>query len=170
MSTLLEDDPPIARDGKAGFSSWCRRAQHQSCSTAGARCTCACHGTGGQTPPTRTALPDPQKAPMPDTTTRPVACNFDGCERTFGTNHALMIHTARAHKPDTGNGSTPPQPVEKPAKAPAARPAVVSERQALATLATAYTDLCGADVATSIASAGALLDAIATAGWELTER
>lgn len=46
----------------------------------------------------------------------------------------------------------------------------MSDRQALAVLAAAYADLCGADVATSIESAGALLDAVTAAGWELTER
>lgn len=108
---------------------------------------------------------------MPDTSTKPVACEYDGCDRTFGTQHALMIHTARAHKAERANGSTPPRPEKRAPRAAApakARP--VSERQALAVLAGAYADLCGADVTTSIESASALLDAIAEHGWELTER
>lgn len=125
MSALVEDldvdDPPVERDAKAGFSSWCRRAQHESCIRAKARCSCSCHGARGQTPPGPKAAsyPTPILHPtqrkegttMPDTTTKPIACKHDGCDRTFGTEHALTIHAARAHK--DAKAQTPPQ---RPAK------------------------------------------------------
>lgn len=103
---------------------------------------------------------------MPDTAT---AFHCDPCALDFPNAQGLGAH--RRHKHPKANGGTPPQPAEKrPRPTPAAKATAVSDRQALAVLAAAYADLCGADVATSIESAGALLDAVTAAGWELTER
>lgn len=168
--TLTDDDPPITRDAKAGYSSWCRRDQHLSCRTAGARCSCGCHGTRGQTPPATTRPPErKERLPMPDTTID-LRCPEPGCDFVAGRVQGLSRHRNQTHGERT-NGATPPQPTEKrPRPAPTTTPTAVPERQVLAVLATAYTDLCDADVATSIESAGALLDAIAAAGWVVTDR
>lgn len=102
---------------------------------------------------------------MPDTAT---AFQCEPCALDFPSAQGLGAHNRHHHPRSNG---APPRPVEtRPRAASAPKPTGVPDRQALAVLATAYADLCGADVATSIESAGALLDAIAAAGWELTEQ
>lgn len=44
-------------DAKAGLSSMCRDKQHAMCKSAKARCSCSCHGPGGQQPATARANP-----------------------------------------------------------------------------------------------------------------
>lgn len=37
-------------DAKAGHSTTCRRGDHEVCKSLGGRCSCTCHGRGGQQP------------------------------------------------------------------------------------------------------------------------
>jgi hypothetical protein len=86
---------------KAGWSSYCQREQHRSCATARARCSCPCHGTSGQEPPTpkgdtnvstRVDLPRPSANGI-----KPYPCPEPGCLATFATPQGLGPHRAKTH-------------------------------------------------------------------------
>lgn len=103
-------DEPITTDGKAGYSSMCRRSDHATCRTAGARCTCACHGSTAQTPPTAKEITVPHLAPVADP---PPTVPCTQCEREFGSSHALRIHASRSHgdgAPKAKRMGRPPKP------------------------------------------------------------
>jgi hypothetical protein len=173
-------DLPV-RDIKGGFSTDCRADRHTTCAMAGMRCTCPCHGTGGQqprtpTPPAPTPIPRPLAAvPDPEPEEATVADNptlpCDDCDRTFSTPQALGRHRTAVHGATAKRrtGQTPPQSTatSRSSSTVAEPVTVVGPLESLAVLATTYHELNGADVATCIESAGALLDAIHAAGWDI---
>lgn len=106
MSAALEQ----LRNEKAGWSSMCRTGGHSTCRMARARCTCPCHGPNGQQPPTPTppqsnvprptpvVAPQPEETPVPESTVDSYPCQVDGCNRTFASPHARLVHASRGHK------------------------------------------------------------------------
>lgn len=95
------DDPPITRDGKAGWSSYCRRELHKSCAEHGAFCTCACHGARGQQPPSSTDVtpvtPIRKEVPMGEPTTN-LICTEPDCDRSFASKQARSMHITKTHR------------------------------------------------------------------------
>lgn len=105
-------------DTKAGYSSFCRRAEHVTCKTVQARCTCSCHGHRGQQPPTTKGNPVTITQPIPLRTppdeTAPASPNgalaCPDCDKTFERPQGLGSHRSRAHGYRTNGTPKPPRP------------------------------------------------------------
>lgn len=97
-----------AVDTKAGNSSMCRRGDHRTCTTAGARCSCSCHGANGQTART------PSKASF----------GCPECDETFDSPQARGAHKRHSHASSRATAPAPRRPVlvelvdEQPPEAP----------------------------------------------------
>ncbi len=98
----------------------------------------------------------------------------DACGQVCASANGVLIHKARAHAPRPAKTAPPPTAkVTKTDRPPAASTMGaehVTDQNLLSVLAVAYHELCGADVATCIESAAALIQAIADNGWVVTTR
>lgn len=121
------DDPPISRDAKNGWSSFCRRGDHATCVMVQARCTCPDHGKNGQAPPTPARSRDAatldqrtlhiKETVMPADTQAPSAVNHcEPCDRDFPSAQGLALHRTRSHT--NGNGHKPKAPKPATPKSP----------------------------------------------------
>lgn len=141
------DDPQVRHDQKAGNSTFCRRGDHRTCTTLGARCTCSCHGRTPQaarapdpstpapvrgTPKDRPIFKEPTVAEPANVT--PIhaprhVCDAADCGRVFDTDQGLLVHRARKHKPTAAPAKKPtaatPPPTAQPAKTTEAGPFIV---------------------------------------------
>ncbi|MGK2947783.1 MAG: hypothetical protein ACSLFP_04365 [Acidimicrobiales bacterium] len=168
--SVIDDDPQVTRDQKAGYSAMCRSESHLMCATAQTRCTCPCHGPNGQQTPTpkEPTMSEATVTPLPS---KPVAVpdapehRCDECDFTSRTPQGIGRHRQAIHgvagkaKPAKAAKAPAPARREPPADVLTAAP----ERVVLAIIAQAYADLNGADVATAIDSAADIIDALANA-------
>lgn len=131
---MTQLDHPIEHDGKAGYSSMCRRGDHRTCLTSRAICTCDCHGPNGQQPPAPKEPPmsEPHLAAVP-TPEPPVLdrgefacprCDFVAGRQNGLSRHLNQTHGITAKKPATRTPqSRPAAPAVKPPAAATQPPA-----------------------------------------------
>lgn len=169
MSEATYSDTP-----KTGYSSFCRRDSHSTCSMAKARCTCGCHGRRGQEPPTQKepTMPEASVTPItqPETQATTLGLVCPDCERTFEHPQGLGRHRSAVHGAGAKTKKAPAKAAKTVPERQVAKALEVGERQALAAFAATYAEVCGADVEAAIDGAAAFLDMIAERRWKLIER